>query len=251
MKTEQIQQEIERTRDEMTGTLHAIEHKLSARQLLDQAVDTMRDFTSDQSRLGSAVRDNPIPLAIIGLGIGWLALSETIGRQAEVKASTAAPGWSGETAEYSPARDAPTGEGLGPIIAEGEAMTAQARQKLQQAADVTRRQVSAWSQSAVDMASDAGERARDIYTEHPLTMGVAAAALGAALGMMLPRTRTEAEMLGGRMQDVVRQARDTGSEIVERAGRVARTAMRAARHEAEPSAEIPAKPAPHSTAIIH
>ncbi|HSV28326.1 MAG TPA: DUF3618 domain-containing protein [Candidatus Omnitrophota bacterium] len=75
MKTDDIQEEIERTRDEMASTLNAIEQKLSPRQLMDQAVDTMREIASDQSRVGAVVRDNPIPLALIGLGLGWLAIS--------------------------------------------------------------------------------------------------------------------------------------------------------------------------------
>ena len=231
MTTEQIQQEIERTRGELEGTLHAIERKLSARQLMDQAVDTMRDLTNANSRIGSAVRDNPIPLAIIGLGIGWLALSETMGSspqsQAEEEDAYAAPAY------------AAVAQSLSPVVEPAEEMAGEASQRLQKAAEAAKRHVGEWSRSVGDAAERAVDRTRDAYNRHPLTRGAAAAVLGAALGFILPRTRTEAEMVSGRMKDVVRQARDTGSEIVERAGRVARTAIRAAREGSEPMTEKP------------
>ncbi|MBI5162736.1 MAG: DUF3618 domain-containing protein [Magnetospirillum sp.] len=84
MTTEDIQEQIERTRGEMASTLSAIERKLSPRQLMDQAVDTMRELASDQSRVSQMVRENPIPLALIGLGIGWLAVAGSVGRRENV-----------------------------------------------------------------------------------------------------------------------------------------------------------------------
>ncbi|MBY0430583.1 MAG: DUF3618 domain-containing protein, partial [Rhodospirillales bacterium] len=68
---EEIQDDIERMRSEMTDTLHAIERKLSPRQMMEQAMDTMRDV--NPTRVMDAVRDYPVPLALIGLGLGWIA----------------------------------------------------------------------------------------------------------------------------------------------------------------------------------
>src|SRR5262245_37328633 len=81
-----IEADIERTRAGISDTLHRIEGKLSPGQLMDQALDFVRggqlakaggEFASN---LGSVVRGNPVPLALIGIGIAWLALSSPAGR---------------------------------------------------------------------------------------------------------------------------------------------------------------------------
>ena len=86
MTAEDIEHEIARTRGEMADTLTAIERKLSPQQIMDQAVDTMRDFLSDRSRVAEMVRDNPIPLALVGLGLGWLAVTAATSRRAGASA---------------------------------------------------------------------------------------------------------------------------------------------------------------------
>ena len=252
MITDEIQQEIERTRGEMAGTLQAIEDKLSPRQLLNQAVDTMRELTSDRSRLGAAMRDNPMPLLIIGLGLGWLAFSGS--RRSEARparggeSADLASGWAAgkSEADYASAAGiggsgygAEGGSGYGAEIGDEAAraaaslrgraqqMAGQARQNLQRAGDVTRQRMSEWSRSAGDVASQSW----DAYQDHPLTAGVAAAVVGAAIGAMLPRTPVEGRVLGGAVEDIVSRARETGNELMDRAGRVAKTALNVARQQ--------------------
>jgi len=265
MITDEIQQEIERTRGEMAGTLQAIEDKLSPRQLLNQAVDTMRELTSDRSRLGAAMRDNPIPLLIIGLGVGWLAFSG--GRRAEARpargseAGDLASGWavgkgeadfasaagvagSGYGAEGGSGYGAETGAESGPMSEAGRAaallrgraqqVAGQARQNLQRAGDVTRQRMSEWGRSAGDVANQSWEA----YQEHPLTVGVAAVVVGAAIGAMLPRTPVEGRMLGGAVEDMVSRARETGNELIDRAGRVAKSALNVARQQVSDVAKV-------------
>lgn len=227
MTTDDLQQQIERTRGEMADTLQAIERKLSPRQLLDQAVDTMRELVSEQSQIGSMVRDNPVPLALIGLGVGWMALSGSWRQEGQ-----SGPSW-GSRGETDYASVAETPETAGPALRQrASQMADQARESLQRAGDVTRRRMSEWSRSASEAAGDAAERSRDAYMEHPLAMGLAAMALGAAMGAILPRTMMERRMLGGSMGDMMRQARETGSEMIEKASRAAKSTFRG-----EPSAE--------------
>ena len=270
MTTEEIQQEIERTRGEMAGTLQAIERKLDPRQLMNQAVDTMRELTSGESRIGTMVRENPVPLAVIGMGLGWLALSAAFGRRGAedqgeaVVAASAAPGWAGGEPGYASAAGvgssgygAEGGQGFAPM---GEAaqgmreragqMARGAREGLQRATDVTRRRVTEWSRSAGGAMGDAADRTWDLYQEHPLTMAMAAMAMGAAIGAILPRTRAEGQLMRGSMRSMAQQARETGSELVERAGQVARNALRTARRQGEGVAES-AKEAAAGQATMH
>ncbi len=75
--SEQIQREIERTRDEMGETLESIRHKLSPGELFEQALDYFKSSGPSQftSNLGDTVKHNPVPVTLIGLGIGWLMMS--------------------------------------------------------------------------------------------------------------------------------------------------------------------------------
>ncbi|MBC7905394.1 MAG: DUF3618 domain-containing protein [Rhodospirillaceae bacterium] len=239
--TEHIEDEIERTRDEMASTLNAIERKLSPKQIMDQAVDTMRELASDQSRVAQVVRDNPIPLALIGLGIGWFAVSSSMGRRSSASEGSyesmegLAPAWGSgtESQTYGTAGSAEyTSEGRD-MRERASQLAGSARESVSRAADSTRGKVSQWSQQARTSANQAAGRTRDVYQDHPLTMGVVAALVGAAFGAMLPRSRAESETLGQAAGDMLRQARQAGSELVDKAGRVADRAVQAAKEEGE------------------
>jgi hypothetical protein len=98
-EVEEIRAEIEQTRAEMTDTINAIQERLSPQHLMEQAKDTVREATigrvehmvsnvgdkigevAEQTTSGVTeqaggvlrlVRENPVPAAIAGLGLGWL-----------------------------------------------------------------------------------------------------------------------------------------------------------------------------------
>jgi hypothetical protein len=74
---EQLQRDIERTRVEMGNTLETIRQKMSPGELLDQALDYFKNNGPSQftSNLGETVKNNPMPVILIGLGIGWLLMA--------------------------------------------------------------------------------------------------------------------------------------------------------------------------------
>jgi ElaB/YqjD/DUF883 family membrane-anchored ribosome-binding protein len=76
-RPEDIERDLNRTRANLSGTLEAISSKLTPGQMMDQAMQYMRtslpaDFSSN---LATSVRNNPIPVALIGVGIAWMAMS--------------------------------------------------------------------------------------------------------------------------------------------------------------------------------
>jgi gas vesicle protein len=87
-----IKAEIEQTRTEMSDTINAIQERLSPQNLLDQAKDTVREATigrveemvsnvTDTAKdtggnLMQMIKDNPLPAALVGLGLGWLFLKK-------------------------------------------------------------------------------------------------------------------------------------------------------------------------------
>lgn len=254
MTAEDIEDEIARTRSEMTDTLTAIERKLSPQQIMDQAVDTMREFLSDRTRIAQMVRDNPIPLTLIGLGLGWMAVTAATGSSGRASARSrygsyeamegVSPAWGGDEtgAGYAPGVESPSYGTAGSAEYAGAAAGAagaagQARDAVREAAQRTRGRVSDWGRQARASAGQAADRTRDAFQDHPLTMGVVALAVGAAVGAMLPRSRMEAETLGETAGELARQARETGAELAQKAGRVAERAVQGAREEGGKEAE--------------
>lgn len=98
-EVEEIRADIEQTRAEMTETINAIQERLSPQHLMEQAKDTVREATIGRmehmvsnvgDKIGEVaeqttyevteqaggvlrlVRENPVPAAIAGLGLGWL-----------------------------------------------------------------------------------------------------------------------------------------------------------------------------------
>lgn len=72
----EIERQVESTRAQLTGTLEELRDRASPGQLFEQALDYARESGgADFARnMGQQVRDNPLPLLLIGAGIGWLML---------------------------------------------------------------------------------------------------------------------------------------------------------------------------------
>lgn len=68
-----IEHEIDETRARMDRTLDELEFKLSPGQIASMAIHELT--TSNPGRLGEAVRRNPIPAILIGVGVLWLGLA--------------------------------------------------------------------------------------------------------------------------------------------------------------------------------
>lgn len=280
MKAEEIQEEIERTRGDMAGTIDAIERRLNPRQLMDQAVDTMRDLTSEDTNVGRMVRDNPVPLALIGLGLGWLAVSSLSRRDEEAEEATyggyeggeyeggyegvgmegaavtgsawGSPGttetarsseygyggYSGGTSGYGAdagySGQESQGQGKTAKMRErASQMAGQAREGLKNATQESRMKMSKMTRSARYQASHAADRTWETYQDHPLTMGFIAAMMGAAIGAILPRSRTEREVMGQQAGQMISRVRETAGDLADRAGHVASAAVDKVREEAK------------------
>jgi hypothetical protein len=76
----EIRREIERTRHQMDETVEQIGDKLSAAKILDEMWTRFRSGDGP-AMLGEAIRDHPKPFALMGLGIGLLAVEQSRGRQ--------------------------------------------------------------------------------------------------------------------------------------------------------------------------
>jgi ElaB/YqjD/DUF883 family membrane-anchored ribosome-binding protein len=94
-----IQNEIAQTRRQLGQTIEQIQDRLSPERLREQAKESIREATigkveemtykagqevkSWRAKLTQTVRENPVPAALIGIGLGWLILSDNNGRTYE------------------------------------------------------------------------------------------------------------------------------------------------------------------------
>lgn len=232
---DEIEEDISETRAELGVILDELERKLAPRHLLERGVDMLKDSMSGDgsSKIGETLRGNPVPLALIGIGIGWILMSSTgagRGRLGEYggalreRISDAAqnireragelaeqvrekvPGMAGSSGSGSPTGPYPT-ESAGYAYARqksGDAMDkaqgtmAAARDTVQ---DTMRRAQDAGSaawERASDYAGQAGEQlyqARDRFTELVEEHPIAVGALGFLAGTLiaLALPRTEIE----------------------------------------------------------
>ncbi|HSJ16314.1 MAG TPA: DUF3618 domain-containing protein [Longimicrobiales bacterium] len=69
---DEIRQDIERTRADMDETVNAIGQRLSPGQIVDELWGRVR-HSDAPGAIGDVVREHPLPLALVGIGLTWLA----------------------------------------------------------------------------------------------------------------------------------------------------------------------------------
>ncbi|HEY8613011.1 MAG TPA: DUF3618 domain-containing protein [Roseomonas sp.] len=155
----QIETEVEQTRANVSGTLDALRGKLAPGQLMDQVVDQVTDYARGSGgaefarNLGASIRDNPLPVALIGAGIAWLLLSKNgSGGHASSSASASSPKLlpPPDSGSYSGAY-----VGSMPVSGSGSGRTGTARARISDMVESTQERAG----QAAGAASDAMSRA--------------------------------------------------------------------------------------------
>jgi hypothetical protein len=237
---EEIQRDIERTRAAMGETIETIRQKMSPGELLDQALDYFKHSGPSQftSNLGETVKTNPVPVTLIGLGIGWLMLA---GSGDGHSARTWAPASRARDSMGAAASGA--ADKAGQMVQGVRERTGAARERVGEASahlgEMAQHAYHQTGAAAARMRSQVrtqSTQARDMFTylrhEQPLILGVLGFALGAALGVGLPPTRREDELLGEMRDEAVHRAREAGAEQLDKVQRIATAASEAAAEQA-------------------
>ena len=206
-----IRADIEDTRTQMGDTLDEIGERLRPSHIKQQIAQGVHDATVGRvedaarnaadsvtgagRRLVNVVRDNPIPAAMVGIGLGWLFFG---GRER--------PSGTYTTGQRQPESQ----RGV-------KAVADRAGEIGEEVADRAR-----------DMANtvryDAREGARlasDQFRANPLAMAAAAVAIGVAAGLAIPATSQERELMGEARDRLVDRAKDVASDAKEKLQAVA------------------------------
>ncbi len=325
-----IEHDLMRTRARLDATIGELQQKLSPGELMDQAMTYFKESGGMElgQKFGQSVRDNPIPVAMIGVGLGWLVVAgsrkpdpapwENASRPTANGAGQVRPGYrplpyaagaggvaAHQTMPYQAAayddlatkateagsrlqrradetedafeertQDAKAavlgvtrqvGEAAQAFRQRVEAALASAKDQVRRTADQAQAMASEAGASAADFAGDVAHRGeaglRHLYgygqdavssvrdgadhaltqtrelgsrtatylQQQPLLLGALGVALGAGLGMLLPSSRYEREIV----RDVRRGLRDQAEETVRdaqfRVARVAETVIETAK----------------------
>jgi ElaB/YqjD/DUF883 family membrane-anchored ribosome-binding protein len=278
----EIESDIRQTRGRMDATLDELGDRLTARSLLNSALDWWESRGAGSRPVGATkdtyqslaryVKENPIPSLLVGAGVAWMIIEAASSEEEETRSSIGATSYRrtrrGEAMPYYPSEggnQTETGGESGPGFAES------AKDKLEHAkeavagvAGAAKEKVSALGDATTKAAEDAGRRAQQVYEEgrstarkighniesgyhssaerlekameeYPLAVGIGFAALGILVGVLLPRTRREDELLGEQSDQLIKATKEKGQELLERgkvvAQRVGESALDEARQQ--------------------
>ena len=72
----ELEREVRESRADVERTLDAIQDRLSPGQLVDQVAHYLRDNGGEFARnFGDTVRQNPVPVVLVGVGLAWMMFS--------------------------------------------------------------------------------------------------------------------------------------------------------------------------------
>lgn len=241
--------EIERTRAGMSETVDAIQDRLSPENLKQQAKDRVKEATVGKAQdagsgIVDAIRKNPLPAALTGIGLGWLFANARKQnsyrppyRDVTYRDAAYVEGYPPTSGAYGyPPRYEDEGAGGSSAVQAAE----RARDKVGETAGRAQDKAGALASRTQDGASQLGDQARRaedgfqrMFQENPLTVGALAVGVGAAIGLAIPETSKEHEVMGEARDNLVDKAQEKVQETQQKAQKVAEEAQSAAQQEAE------------------
>jgi ElaB/YqjD/DUF883 family membrane-anchored ribosome-binding protein len=240
---ETLEREINQTRAEMNQTLDALEHKLTAGQLLDQCLKFFGKTGGEiGSSIGNSVKENPVPFLLTATGVAWMMFGPDRSKRHSGYYET---GYSEERYAGTYTDDlyedgSGTASGIGNKVRAGATA---AGNQLSRSKEALREGVSKTSKTVKDTVSSTSSAVKDslnrttvaaqnkavqakeqfnvMLEEQPLLLGFLGVAVGAAIGFMLPHTQQEDQLVGEVRDKAIAKAKDFGAQSYEQARNIA------------------------------
>jgi ElaB/YqjD/DUF883 family membrane-anchored ribosome-binding protein len=233
----EIEHEIERTRERMSGNIDELGDRLSPENLKQQAKEAISEKAQDMvasvgdqarqtgSRALDFITQNPLPVAAVGLGAIWLFTLRR-GDRSQVSGDRMA-----RFSYTGPERREANGRpGLGRRLADqAGSMRHAVSDAVSDAGEKAGELKERVQERAGELGGQARERARaargglkHMMQDSPLAIAVGAAVVGLALGLLLPETEPERRAMGATRDEIadrVGQAASRVKEVAADAGR--------------------------------
>lgn len=263
-----MERDIRDSREHIGEALGELKGRLSPRHIKESTMNRMTYRANRaSSSMGGVVRNNPLPLAMIGLGLGWLLLSQS-GYDQRIARSRAVGRMTDRAGRYGHSIRESLHEATGSVREGASHLYGRANQSVRHAAErvsghgKSHRQdnsvypegahagygstagtgsygtgtgsYTGGGQSGSSMGRRMGKVTHgfwDMVDDHPLVAGVMGVALGAALGASIPSTRYEGEWMGEYADEAYDRVKTAASDTLERGTRAATAAYEAARED--------------------
>ena len=261
----EIASDIRERRNRMDATLDELSNQFTVRSIVNSALDwwVNRQVSvpgggvakSAYRNVAYQVRKHPVPAVLVATGVAWMiidAASEDEGYASSARGDVddrQAPGTSKQGSQ---------------LLETAQSKLDEAKHAAGEVAGAAKKKASALSEAASGAAENLTRRAQDVYSQgrstairvgegmqqgyrsgaeglemamrdYPLAVALGFAAAGALLGVLLPRTRREDELMGEKSDQLLEATKEKGQELLERgkavAERVAESAIGEARQE--------------------
>lgn len=252
--TAELELEAERTRERLADTASSIRDKLTPGQMIDELTGWFSggDMSQGLGNLKIQMRDNPLPLTLVGAGIAMLALgvgTRSSGGEPRVppgtlardhagpaRPSSSVPGRGGgsDSNLMHDARDAAAGAMAGASNAMGDAGA-----YLRDTVEQLRHGMLTGASAAGGSARSAASGLREATDHEPLVLAAAGVIVGAVVGALLPATQFEEEQFGNQAAKLRRQAENAVRDGLSKASDIAAETYSAAKAEARDQSSDP------------
>jgi len=242
------QEAIGRVRGAVSDTVH------TAQDAVGSAVHTAQDAGST---LMDTIKQNPIPVALVGIGLGWLIMNNMNGGDGRRRRNAYdypggydyQPGYRDQsgvgagvgqaarqvTERVGDAADSAR-ERVGEVTDRARYAAAQARYRAGETvddlreragnlADETRARTRQVQNQLMQGAEVASERFERTFEENPLAVGAVALGLGMVVGMLVPETQPEHRLMGETRDRLAQQAGQAAQGAMDRVQNVAQEAV--------------------------
>ena len=245
-ETDHIKAQIEETRAQMGETIDALQERLSFSNLSEQvsdhvsnaietATNTLYDATVGKAvgfmkNMGDGIsnsgfvrtaKENPLPFILIGLGAGLLAYNSYSGGRRRSRSFSAPDRYQSNPETFSDQGMISSAQNkLGNVSDKVTNAANSAYEGVSNAMNTAYSSASDVANRAYSKAGEFGSMASDTYDrylqENPLVLGAAAFAVGAVVGLAVPSTDYEGELMGDTRDELLRKAQSTGSALIDK-----------------------------------
>jgi ElaB/YqjD/DUF883 family membrane-anchored ribosome-binding protein len=250
---EEIEREIEQTRNRMSRDIDELGDRLRPDNLKQEAKAAIKNVAHDAvsnvgeqarrtgSRLVEAIRENPLPVIAVGAGVTWLLTKRSSGdisgdRMARY-AYTGPDRRQGESWQHGSGIKARVGEAVSGVKETVSEAASGIAGKASELASGTQERLGEFGGQARRQTRRVKTNLEHVSEENPLIVAIGAAVAGLALGLLLPGTERENELMGATRDQLVDRAGETAERVKEaavEAGREVKETVKAEVQERTP-----------------
>jgi ElaB/YqjD/DUF883 family membrane-anchored ribosome-binding protein len=250
---EEIEREIEQTRSRLSRDIDELGNRLTPHNLKEEAKTAIKGAAQGAvsnvgeqarrtgSRLVEVIRENPLPVIAVGAGVTWLLTQRS---RSDISGDRMAR-YAYTGPERRQGQNWQSGTGIKSKV--GDAVSG-VKETVGEAAGGVTEKATEWKERAGERIGDLGGRARmqtrRIKTnlehqaeENPLALAIGAAVVGLAVGLLLPGTERENELMGSARDQLVDRTERTveqAKEAAVEAGREVKETVKAEIEERKP-----------------